>query len=258
MLQKWDELKRYLNEKAALYNNTAFIARDPVSIPHRYTLRQDIEISGLMAATLSWGNRTTIINNCTTLMQLMDDAPWQFVTQHQESDLKRMLRFVHRTFNPTDLLYFLCFFRYHYAHSNTLETAFRPGGEISAEGCLVHFHRYFFSLEHPARTKKHVASPERNSACKRLNMFLRWMVRKDDKGVDFGLWSVLGMHQLVCPMDVHVANVAHRLGLVDAPVANWKNALSLTTALREMNPADPVLYDYALFAMGAEERFGAG
>jgi uncharacterized protein (TIGR02757 family) len=255
-MQSAQALKALLDNKAEFYNNAAFIPKDPVCIPHRFSVLQDIEIAGFFAATLAWGNRTTIINNCTQLMKLMDDTPHQFIVHHAETDLKRFLRFVHRTFNATDLLYFIYFLHHHYNHSHTLEDAFVPGEHRHDLGdALRHFHNYFFSLEHPTRTHKHVATPQRQSACKRLNMYLRWMVRKDDKGVDFGLWTRLKPSQLVCPLDVHVARVAWRLGLLPTHQANWQNALYLTQQLKQMNPDDPVVYDFALFGLGAEERF---
>jgi len=252
------ELKEFLNEKAAFYNQPAFIKADPVCIPHSFSLKQDMEIAGLFAAVLAWGNRTTIINNCRRLMQWMDNSPYQFVLHHQDSDLRPFMHFVHRTFNATDALYFIEFLRYHYSSSESLETAFVPAGKLKGqdtEQALIHFHKYFFSIEHPERTRKHIATPARNSACKRINMYLRWMVRNDDRHVDLGLWKKISPRQLVCPLDVHVASVAHRLGLLPDNRANWKNAVALTAQLRELKPDDPVVYDYALFGLGAEERF---
>jgi uncharacterized protein (TIGR02757 family) len=251
-------LKKFLDAKVALYNQPAFIEKDPVSIPHLFSKKQDIEIAGLFAATLAWGNRTTIINNCRKLMGWMGNRPHEFIVNHKDTDLKPFIHFAHRTFNATDLLYFISFLQYHYRQYNSLEDAFVPGKkykEENVEAALIHFHHYFFSIEHPERTKKHVATPERKSACKRLNMYLRWMVRKDDKDVDFGLWRKIQPRQLVCPLDVHVARVAERLGLLENNKANWENAVRLTAQLKEMNPADPAVYDYALFGLGIEERY---
>lgn len=251
------DLKDFLNEKVALYNQLSFIEKDPVSIPHLFTKQEDIEIAGLFAATLAWGNRTSIINNSKKLMALMEHAPHEFITQHQETDLKRFLHFAHRTFNATDMLYFISFLRHHFQQHTSLEIAFVPGatyGEVNVEQALTYFHHYFFSIEHPPRTKKHVATPERNSACKRLNMYLRWMVRKDNCGVDFGIWNKIKPSQLVCPLDVHVARQAHRLGLLPANKADWKNAVYLTSLLKELNGDDPVIYDYALFGLGVAEK----
>ena len=253
-----EDLKKFLDSKLLTYNKPAFIVGDPVVIPHSFTLKQDIEIAGLFAAVLAWGNRATIINNCRKLMHLMGDAPHDFILNHRESDLKPFIHFVHRTFNATDLLYFISFLQHHYREYSSLEDAFVPGKqykEDNVEQALIHFHDYFFSIEHPARTRKHIATPLRNSACKRINMYLRWMVRKDKSGVDFGIWKKIKPTQLVCPLDVHVARVAERLGLIDNIKSNWTNALVLTERLKELNPADPAVYDYALFGLGAEERF---
>lgn len=251
-------LKKLLDEKVRLYNQPSFINGDPISVPHQFTKKQDIEIAGLFAAVLAWGNRTTIINNCNKLMGWMDDAPHDFILNHKDTDLKGFLSFVHRTFNATDLLYFIAFLKYHYQQSNTLEDAFVPQAEyenVSVEQALIHFHNYFFSIEHPDRTRKHIATPAKKSACKRINMYLRWMVRKDNHGVDFGIWDKISSSQLVCPLDVHVVRVAHRLELIENTNSNWNNAILLTEKLKELNPDDPAIYDYALFGLGVAERF---
>lgn len=252
------QLKKFLDDKVRIYDQPSFIERDPVSVPHRFTKKQDIEIAGLFAAVLAWGNRTTIINNCSKLMRWMDDSPHDFILSHTPPDLKPFMHFVHRTYNATDLLYFLHFLQYHYRQHSSLEDAFVQGSSYKEEHtgkALTDFHNYFFSIEHPQRTKKHIPTPERNSACKRLNMYLRWMVRRDDAGVDFGIWKKIKPHQLICPLDVHVARVAARLGLLDNNKSNWANALQLTSRLKELNPADPAIYDYALFGLGMAERF---
>lgn len=254
-----EALKNLLQQKAKQYNQQGFIAKDPIVIPHRFSKNQDIEIAGFFAAILAWGNRTTIINSTNKLMAWMDEAPHQFMLQHQESDLKQMMHFAHRTFNATDLLYFIEFFKWHYNRHNSMEDAFVPEKKYAEDNtgqALVHFHNYFFSLEDfPERTKKHIATPDRKSACKRLNMYLRWMVRKDKMGVDFGLWEKISPAQLICPLDVHVANVAFRFGLLHNTHSNWQNAVALTEQLKCLNEKDPALYDYALFGLGAEERF---
>ncbi len=251
------QLKSLLDEKIKFYNQPGFIEKDPVSVAHQFTQKQDIEISGLFAAVLAWGNRTSIINNCNRLMGWMDNKPHNFILNHTPTDLKPMMHFAHRTFNATDLLYFIHFLQYHYQQNDSLEDAFVPSKtytDETVERALIHFHNYFFSIEHPERTRKHISTPERKSACKRINMYLRWMVRKDDAGVDFGIWKKIKMHQLVCPLDVHVARVSERLGLLENNKANWNNALELTARLREFNPADPAVYDYALFGLGVAER----
>ncbi len=258
MNDKLKGLKNLLDEKVRLYNQPSFIKGDPISIPHRFSKLQDIEISGLFAAVLAWGNRTTIINSCNKLMNWMDEAPYEFILHHKETELKKMLGFAHRTFNATDLLYFIHFLKYHYAKYPSLEDAFVPGDyytEETVEEALVHFQDYFFSIEHPERTRKHIATPARKSACKRINMYLRWMVRKDNNGVDFGIWNKISPRQLVCPLDVHVSRVAHRLKMLHDDKSNWQNALLLTQQLRKLNPEDPAVYDYALFGLGMAERF---
>jgi uncharacterized protein (TIGR02757 family) len=260
MAAKEAKLKDFLDNKVDAYNRVGFIENDPVCIPHRYSLPQDIEISAFFAAIFAWGHRTIIIKKATALMELMDNAPYQFVTQHQPGDLKRLLEFKHRTFNSTDLLYFIEFFGQYYATHDSLEAAFLKGYEEGPEGrieaSLNGFYHTFFSLEYvPARTRKHIASPEKNATCKRINMFLRWMVRRDNKGVDFGLWKRLSPAELVCPIDLHVARVARRFGLLQRPATDWKAALELTDMLRRYDQDDPVKYDFALFGLGAMEKF---
>jgi uncharacterized protein (TIGR02757 family) len=251
-------LRHLLIQKAETYNRRAFIDKDPIVVPHQYRQKQDIEIAGFFAAILAWGNRTTIINSAKRIMALMHDRPYAFVLQHREEDLRPMLSFVHRTFNATDLLYFIDFLKRHYERYESLEDAFVAGNayeEADTGQALIHFRRYFFAAEHPLRTQKHIATPERQSACKRLNMFLRWMVRKDEQGVDFGIWHKIKPTQLICPLDLHVANVAHRFGMLPDSKSNWNNACLLTQQLRELDPADPCRFDFALFGLGAEERF---
>ncbi len=253
------DLKFFLDKKVDEYNQPFFIHDDPISIPHRFSKTQDVEIAGLFAAIFAWGNRTIIINKCNELLQLMDNAPYDFMRHHTDADLKAFLQFKHRTFNTTDLLYFISFLQYFYSQHLSLESAFSiwlTEEDETIEQALVHFHHYFFSLPYaPERTKKHIATPERGSHCKRLNMFLRWMVRKDNKGVDFGIWNEIKPAQLVCPVDVHVARVARRLNLLTAKQLNWKAALELTQHLRTFDQDDPVKYDFALFGLGIVEKF---
>jgi uncharacterized protein (TIGR02757 family) len=250
-----DDFARFLNEKVALYNQPSFIASDPISVPHLFTKKQDREIAGLFAATFAWGNRTTIIRKSTELLQLMDMQPYAFCMQAGKKELEQLMHFKHRTFNTTDLLYFIEFFRFHYASSKSLETAFSSHGK-TAEAMLAGFHHYFFSLKDvPARTRKHIATPERNSSCKRLNMFLRWMVRQDDKGVDFGIWKTISPAALICPIDLHVARVARRLNILTRKQTDWQAALELTNYLRTLDKNDPVKYDFALFGLGVMEKF---
>lgn len=254
-----ENLKDFLDQKVDQYNRPGFITLDPISIPHRFTKKQDIEISGFFAAILAWGQRKTIINKCLELFELMDNAPYDFILNHQESDLIPLLKFKHRTFNDVDTLYFIHFLAWHYRQFESLEDAFMIGqtGQIDAmESILTRFHEYFFSLpEAPSRTKKHIATPARKAACKRINMFLRWMVRTDDRGVDFGIWNRIQPSQLVCPCDLHVDRVGRKLGLISCKQTDWLTALELTDRLREFDPIDPVKYDFALFGLGIEERF---
>ncbi|MGF7216159.1 uncharacterized protein (TIGR02757 family) [Spirosoma lacussanchae] len=250
-------LKDFLDAKADQYNRPSFIERDPISIPHRFSRRQDIEIMGFWAAVLAWGQRPVILKKANELIDLMDGSPYDFVRSHQESDLTRFLAFKHRTFNATDALYFLHFFRTYYQENDSLEDAFVTDSTSTTgntvESALVAFHdRFCCDPFFPDRTRKHIATPARNSSCKRLLMFLRWMVRRDDRGVDFGLWTRLRPEQLVMPIDVHVNRVARSLGLLNRPQTDWKAAIELTDALRQFDPADPVRYDFALFGLGVE------
>ena len=254
MVEKFS-LPDFLNEKVDLYNQPSFISGDPVCIPHLFTKKQDIEIAGFFAAIFAWGNRTTIIQKSKELMQLMGNSPHDFCLDHTVGQLKTLSLFKHRTFNTTDLLYFLEFLKYHYNNYQSLETAFTMHGN-SVEEMLTGFHQYFFSLEHiPERTKKHIATPERKSSCKRLNMFLRWMVRKDNKGVDFGIWKNISPSQLICPVDLHVARVARRLNILTRKQTDWQAAIELTEYLRTLDSEDPVKYDFALFGLGVMEKF---
>lgn len=249
-----------------VYNNPSFIPADPISVPHRFTKKQDVEIAGLFAAVFSWGNRTTIIRKSNELIRFMDDAPYEFILNHEPGDLKRLLDFKHRTFNATDLLYFIHFLRQHYRQSDSLETAFLPDAQIDqrtepgerniVKSALSVFYSRFFSLDDaPGRTKKHISSPEKNSTCKRLNMYLRWMVRIDNNGVDFGLWNKISPADLICPVDLHVARVARKFGLISRKQTDWETAMELTKALRSMDPDDPVKYDFALFGLGVMDKY---
>ena len=240
------------------YNHPEFIEDDPISIPHQFSKLQDIEIIGFWVAMLAWGQRTTIINKSKELLEMMDNAPHDFVLHHQESDLKPFLKWKHRTFQPTDTLYFLDFFKRYYTENHSLELAFAKHLPKSAEHvgkALEGFHQQFFDSENaPNRTQKHVATPVRKSTCKRLNMFLRWMVRADDKGVDFGLWKQIKPSQLLMPLDVHVDRVARRFNLIERKQTDWKTVLELTEKLRQFDPKDPVKYDFALFGYGLEMK----
>ena len=253
-------IKQLLDQKVKQYNHIDFIEKDPISIPHLYTKQQDIEIAAFFAAIFAWGNRTTIIQKSKELLERMDNAPFEYCTQHQAKDLKKLIGFAHRTFNDRDLLYCIAFFKHHYANQKSLETAFfmdqHSGKKVKTVAAgLVNFKNYFFSLEDaPYRTKKHIASPENGSTCKRLNMFLRWMVRKDQHGVDFGLWKAFSPADLIIPIDVHVARVSRSFGLISRPQIDWLTALELTEYCRTLDARDPVKYDFALFSLGVTEK----
>ncbi len=254
------ELKEFLDEKVVLYNTLDFIELDPISIPHQFSKKQDIEIAAFFAATLAWGQRVTVINKCKELLQLMDHAPHDFLLHHHVSDLKAFEKFKHRTFNATDALYFIESLSQYYKNYDSLEDAFLPdrqsASNLTIEAGLMNFHDVFFGLpDYPKRTLKHVSSPARKSACKRLCMYLRWMVRHDSKGVDFGIWKRISSSQLVCPCDVHVERVARKLKLMKSKPLNWQTALELTANLRSLDPLDPVKYDFALFGLGIIEHF---
>ena len=248
-------LKTLLDEKVDQFNRPDFIANDPISIPHLFTKKQDIEIAGLFAATFAWGQRKTIINKCKEFLSLMDFSPHDFILNHKENDLKAFLSFKHRTFNATDALYFIYFLNHYYSKHDSLEKAFYINNNFNIKEGLINFHNLFFSLEDaPLRTKKHVSTPIRKSACKRLNMFLRWMVRKDDHGVDFGIWEQIKPADLICPCDVHVDRVARQLKLIKRKQTDWITAEELTNNLISFDSEDPVKYDFALFGIGILEK----
>lgn len=255
MTNSFQKIKVLLNKKAEFYNRPSFIEKDPIVVPHRFTLQQDIEIAGFFAAIFAWGIRQTIIRKTTELMQLMDHAPYQFCLQHTQKDLQKLVNFKHRTFNATDLLYCISFLQFHFSTNQSLEKAFTMHG-YDVENMLIGFHNYFFSLENfPPRTRKHIATPSKGATCKRLNMYLRWMVRRDEKGVDFGLWKKITPACLVCPLDVHVARVARKLGILTRRQTDWQAALELTNNLRTLDKSDPVKYDFALFGLGITEHY---
>ena len=254
------EVVDLLNEKYLKFNRLDFIDSDPICIPHRYSNKQDIEISGFFAAILAWGQRKTIINKCSELLKKMDNTPYDFVLNANSNELKKLETFVHRTFNFIDLMYFLEFFKTHYTKHTSLESAFliENNKVENLKLNLIQFKDYFFSLDDsPKRTQKHISSPLSNSACKRINMYLRWMVRSDNKGVDFGIWNNILPSQLIIPCDVHVENIARKLNLTKRPKADWKMAEEITNSLRIIDPNDPIKYDFALFGMGIEKYFGA-
>ena len=256
-------LEEFLNKKVDEFNQPFFIDTDPVSIPHLFSKKQDIEIAGFFAAIFSWGNRTTIIQKTKELMRRMDMCPYEFCKNYNRRKAKTLRGFKHRTFTEDDLFYFVEFFHQHYQTSHTLETAFinknaEPSSGVGdfVRAALIRFKTYFFSFEHLKRTEKHISSPLQKSTCKRLNMFLRWMVRKDNAGVDIGIWSKkISPSQLICPIDVHVARVARQFGLLQRKQTDWLAAVELTESLKKLDANDPVKYDFALFGLGALEKF---
>ncbi len=273
------ELKLYLDKKVDFYNRPSFIEHDPISIPHRFSIKQDIEISGLFAALFAWGNRTTIINKANDLMARMENAPYDFIKNHKPKDLTSILGFKHRTFMDGDILFLIEFLHQHYKKFESLERAFlvdkisvrnlpssivrkgqglrqaQPDDSINQENHLGNFYNYVFSFPHLKRTEKHISTPAKNSACKRINMYLRWMVRQDAQAVDFGLWKILQPKDLMIPLDVHVCRVAYSLGLMENKKSNWKETVKLTEHLRLFDAADPIKYDFALFSMGVAQKF---
>lgn len=250
------ELKDFLDAKVLQYEHPKFLETDPIQIPHHFSRKEDIEISAFLTATIAWGNRKSIINNATRLMQLMDNAPYDFIVNHQEDDLERLSGFVHRTFNAQDASYFSKGLRNIYRNHGGLEAIFAKYSEASSmQSSISSFKNKFFELPHPARTQKHVSDPLKGSAAKRINMFLRWMVRPDYTGVDFGLWKSIGTGQLSCPLDVHSGNVARKLKLLKRKQNDAKALAELDQNLRKLDPIDPVKYDFALFGLGVFEGF---
>ena len=253
---KKEELKDFLNAKVLQYNHPNFLESDPLQIPHLFDKKEDIEISAFLTATIAWGNRKSIINNAKRLMNLMDHSPYDFVMNHEEKDLERLTGFVHRTFNEIDLAYFIQSLKNIYGKENGLEGVFaqqaKPG---TLQPTISHFKQTFFELPHPSRTTKHISDPLKGSAAKRINMFLRWMVRDNSTGVDFGLWKMISPAQLSCPLDVHSGNVARKLKLLHRKQNDAKALAELDHSLRKLDPKDPVKYDFALFGLGVFEKF---
>jgi len=257
------ELKEFLDEKYLKYNQIDFIELDPVSIPHQFSKKEDIEIAGFLSATIAWGQRKTIINNANKLMWLMDNSPYDFVINSTKKDLVPFKTFVHRTFNGTDAIAFINSLKHIYK-TGGMEKAFsinlKKQNIVIGEECIsaiMNFRHVFFLIPFPSRTAKHISNPSENSAAKRLCMFLRWMIRDDNKGVDFGIWKKTNFNSshLMCPLDVHSGNVARKLGLLTRTQNDWKAVVELTESLRKFDAKDPVKYDFALFGLGVDEKF---
>lgn len=250
------ELKDFLDAKVEQYNNLKFIESDPIQVPHQFSLKEDIEIAGFLTATISWGNRKSIINNAKRMAELLDNSPFDFVLNHHETDLEKLEPFVHRTFNGEDFIQFIKSLQHIYKNHNGLESMFLKHAEKdSLQNSISQFKSTFFEIEHVSRIQKHVSDPLKNSAAKRINMFLRWMIRTDCTGVDFGIWNTLSPSQLSCPLDVHSGNVARKLGLLTRKQNDAKALLELDSALRKLDSKDPVKYDFALFGLGVFEGF---
>lgn len=251
------ELRHFLEEKVEQYNQAGFIEGDPVSIPHLFSLKEDIEIAGFLSASLAWGQRSVAVTNARRLVRLMDYAPYEFITQAGKTDIQLFSTFVHRTFQGIDCMYFIESLQNIYLDSGSLETVFFPVQDTpyTVKDAIIRFRHRFFSLPHPLRTMKHIADPAQQASAKRINMFLRWMVRKDNKGVDLGIWNRINPSVLLCPLDLHVGNVARKLGLLQRKANDWQAVEELTAKLRKFDAGDPVKYDYALFGLGIFEKF---
>jgi uncharacterized protein (TIGR02757 family) len=254
------EIKTFLDEKVELYNNPNFIESDPIQIPHLFSQKEDIEIAGFLSATIAWGNRKMIIKNGHRMMDLMGNTPYDFVMSHSKNDLKQLETFVHRTFNSLDFNYFIKSLKNIYSNHNGLETVFYNGQLNNSDSramqmAISEFKKVFFELPHLTRTEKHISDPMGNSAAKRINMFLRWMVRQDNKGVDIGIWKSISPSLLSCPLDVHSGNVARKLGILLRTQNDGKALVELDSKLRIYDPSDPVKYDFALFGLGVFEGF---
>ena len=250
------QLKEFLDEKVIVYNNPNFIESDPIQIPHKFSLKEDIEIAGFLVATIAWGNRKSIINNGHRLIEIMGNSPFDFVMNFSEKNSESLSPFVHRTFNNEDLFCFLKALQNIYKNHEGLENVFANYAEKNSMQPAIHrFKKIFFEIPHASRTQKHISDPLKNSAAKRINMFLRWMVRNDNAGVDFGIWKRIDPSQLSCPLDVHSGNVARKLKLLVRKQNDGKALAELDNSLRKLDPNDPVKYDFALFGLGVFERF---
>ncbi|RKS14834.1 MULTISPECIES: TIGR02757 family protein [unclassified Flavobacterium] len=250
------ELKSFLDEKVVQYNTLDFIESDPVQIPHLFSQKEDIEIAGFLSATIAWGNRKMIIKNSHKMMDLMGNAPYDFVMSHSENDLERLENFVHRTFNGQDFASFIRSLKNIYENHDGLESVYAKNQELKTmQNSISEFKKTFFEIPHQSRTQKHISDPLNNSAAKRINMYLRWMVRQDTKGVDLGIWKSISPASLSCPLDVHSGNVARKLGLLTRKQNDGKALAELDLKLREFDANDPVKYDFALFGLGVFEKF---
>jgi uncharacterized protein (TIGR02757 family) len=252
---KKNELKEFLDEKAALYENIDFIDSDPIQIPHQFSIKEDIEIAAFLSAIIAWGNRKMIINNATRMMDLMGNSPFDFVMNHTEDNLAKFEGFVHRTFNAEDFKFFVKSLKNIYKNHEGLESVLQNKESDNYQLAIHLFKQIFFEIPHLPRTQKHISDPVKGSAAKRINMFLRWMVRDSKKGVDFGIWKTHNAAHLHCPLDVHTGNIARKLNILKRKQNDWKAIKELDLVLREFDKSDPVKYDFALFGLGVFEKF---
>lgn len=257
-MNELSEIKELLDEKYFQFNNTSFIETDPISIPHQFSKKEDIEIASLLVATIAWGQRTSIINNGNKLMRLMNDEPHDFILNFSKKDAARFEGFVHRTFNSTDCVFFLTSLKHIYTKHGGLEAAFSTdfsSNETDVKNAITNFRALFLNTEHQSRSEKHISNPSAKSSAKRLCMFLRWMVRKDKHGVDFGIWKSIKSSQLCLPLDLHTGNVSRKLGLLNRTQNDWQAVEEITSVLRTFDKNDPIKYDFSLFGLGAFEGF---
>lgn len=257
-MNELSEIKELLDEKYFQFNNTSFIETDPISIPHQFSKKEDIEIASLLVATIAWGQRTSIINNGNKLMRLMNDEPHDFILNFTKKDAARFEGFVHRTFNSTDCVFFLNSLKHIYTKHGGLEAAFSTdfsSKETDVKNAITNFRALFLNTEHQSRSEKHISNPSAKSSAKRLCMFLRWMVRKDKHGVDFGIWKSIKSSQLCLPLDLHTGNVSRKLGLLNRTQNDWQAVEEITSVLRTFDKNDPIKYDFSLFGLGAFEGF---
>lgn len=256
MMRDQKELKEFLDSKVYEYNTPSFIETDPILIPHRFSLKEDIEISGFLTATIAWGNRKTIIKNANRMVYLMGNSPYDFVMHHTDKQLEPLQDFVHRTFNGKDFIGFINGLKHIYLNHGGLEQVFTSYQEQGTlQPTITKFKELFFEAPLLARTQKHISNPLKGSSAKRINMYLRWLIREDNAGVDFGLWKSISSSSLSCPLDVHSGNVARKLGILMRKQNDTKAVAELDQSLRKMDPDDPVKYDFALFGLGVFEKF---
>ena len=247
-----EEMRELLERLHDRYNNESFIEADPISVPHSFTRPVDREIAGFLAATIAWGNRRAIVQSAHRMMRYMDNAPEDFVRNATETDMEYLRTYVHRTFNGVDFQDFVRGLRHIITEwgsvGNYFETRYEEHGDLRP--VFSDFRRDFFAAEHDAHCEKHLSSIDKGAACKRLCMYLRWFVRHDDRGVDFGMWRRIPMSALYMPLDIHTGRMGRNLGLLNRKQSDWKAVEELTASLRELHADDPVRYDYSLFGLG--------